>query len=84
MICVIYLEGKSLPTTKTKIYGKIFEMVIDRSSIKAFKPGLYADVKDYLDVLLCALGELSWNALQNDVQTASTENGNTNHVPNIS
>ena len=68
MTCVIYSEHKSLPKTMTNIYGKIFEMVIDRTALKCFQPGLYTDVKEYLDVLLCALGELSWNALQNDVQ----------------
>ena len=68
MTCVIYSEHKSLPKTMTHIYGKIFEMVIDRTALKCFQPRLYADVKEYLDVLLCALGELSWNALQNDVQ----------------
>ena len=68
MTCVIYVEHKSLPRTMTKIYNKIFEMMIDRTALKAFQPGLYADVKEYLDTLLCVLGELSWNALQNDVQ----------------
>ena len=68
MTCVIYFEHKALPKTMTKIYSNIFEMIIDRTALKKFKPGLYADVKEYLDVLLCALGELSWNALQNDVQ----------------
>ena len=68
MICVIYFEDKSLPKTRTKIYSKIFEMVIDRTALKRFEPGWYADAKEHLDVLLCALGELSWNALQNDVQ----------------
>ena len=65
MLCVIYFEHRSLPKTMTRIYKKIFEMIIDRTAIKTFKPGLYADVKD---VLLCDLGELSWNALQKDVQ----------------
>ena len=68
MTCVIYFEHKTLPKTMTQIYSKIFEMIIDRTALKTFKPGLYADVKDYLDALLCALGELSWNALQSDVQ----------------
>ena len=68
MICVVYFKERSLPKTKTKIYGKIFEMMIDRTALKRFDPGWYADAKEHLDVLLCALGELSWNALQNDVQ----------------
>ena len=68
MTCVIYFEHKTLPKTMTKIYSKIFKMIIDRTSIKIFKPGLYAKVKEYQDNILCALGELSWNALQSDVQ----------------
>ena len=68
MTCVIYFELKTLPKTMTKIYNKIFEMMIDRTALKRFEPGWYADAKEHLDVLLCALGELSWNALQNDVQ----------------
>ena len=68
MICVIYYEDRSLPKTMTKIYGKIFEMMIDRTALNRLEPGWYADAKEHLDVLLCALGELSWNALQNDVQ----------------
>ena len=67
MVCVIYFEHKSLPKTKTKIYSQIFEMIIDRTALKTFKPGLYANVKEYLDISLCALGELSWKVLQNDV-----------------
>ena len=68
MICVIYFEDRFLPKTRTKIYSKIYEMMIDRTALKRFDPGWYADAKEHLDVLLCALGELSWNALQNDVQ----------------
>ena len=68
MICVIYFEDRFLPKTRTKIYNKIFEMVIDRTALNRLEPGWYADTKEHLDVLLCALGELSWNALQNDVQ----------------
>ena len=67
-ICVIYLEHKTIPKSMTKIYGQIFDMIIDRTALKTFKLGSYADVKEYLDVFLCALGELSWNALQSDVQ----------------
>ena len=68
MTCVIYFEHKTLPKTKTKIYSQIFEMIIDRTALKTFKPGLYADVKEYLDDLLSALGELSWKRLQSNVQ----------------
>ena len=68
MTCAIYFEHQSLPNSKTKIYTQIFEMIIDRTAIKAFKPGYCADIRDCLDELLAALGELSWKALQNDIQ----------------
>ena len=68
MTCAIYFGRKMLPKTKTEIYKQIFEMIIDRTAIKTFELGYCDDIKDCLEVLLCALGELSWNALQNDVQ----------------
>ena len=68
MICVIYFEHKCLPRTMTRIYKKIFGMIIDRTAIKDFKPELYDEVKKHLDVLLYDLGELSWNALQKNVR----------------
>ena len=68
MTCAIYFEDQSLPKTMTKIYSQIFEMIIDRTAIKTFQLGLCSDIKDCLEELLCALGELSWKALQNDVQ----------------
>ena len=80
MLCVIYFEHRSLPKTMTRIYKKIFEMIIDRTAIKTFKPGLYANVKEYLDVLLCALGELSWNALQDDIQQVLMKKAKENYI----
>ena len=68
MTCVIYFEHQSLPKTMTKIYKQIFEMIIDRTAIKTFQLGLCSDIKNCLEELLCALGELSWKALQNDVR----------------
>ena len=68
MTCVIYFEHQSLPKTMTKIYKQIFEMIIDRTAVKTFQPGLCSDINDCLEELLCALGELSWKALQDDVR----------------
>ena len=64
MICVVFSEHDSLPRTRTKIYNKVFEMTIDRTTMKTF-PNKHVD-KEWLDPLY-ALGELSWKALQNDV-----------------
>ena len=66
MVCVVFYENKFLPETRTGIYKKIFKLTIDRTTLKTFKPGMYE--KEFLDFLLCALGELSWRALQSDVQ----------------
>ena len=68
MTCVIYFEQKSLPRTMTKIYNKIFEMIIERTTLKSNEPQLCAYVKENLNDLLYYLGELSWKALQTDVQ----------------
>ena len=68
MICVLYFEQRSLPQTMTKIYSKIFEMIIEGTTLKSNEPELHAYVKENLNDLLYALGELSWKALQNDVQ----------------
>ena len=68
MTCVIYIEHQSLPNSKTEMYRQIFEIFIDRTAIKTFESGYYADLKDCLDKILAALGELSWKALQNDIQ----------------
>ena len=67
MICVVFSEYDSLPRTRTEIYDRVFEMVIDRTMMKTF-PDMYADVKEWLEPLLYALGEFSWKALQEDVR----------------
>ena len=67
MICVVFSEHDSLPRTRTEIYDQVFEMIIDRTGMKTFS-GMYADVKEWLEPLLYALGEFSWKALQDDVR----------------
>ena len=68
MICVVFSLNGSLPQTRTALYEKIFELTIDRTALKTFSPGFYADVKEFLDSLLFALGELSWKSLQKGIQ----------------
>ena len=41
--------------------------MIDRTVMKTC-PGMYADVKEWLQPLLYALGEFSWKALQDDIR----------------
>ena len=63
---VVFIEKKSLPKTKTDIYNTIYQLVMDRTTLKTFGC-LSKDIAKLAD-LLDALGEFSWNALQNDVQ----------------
>ena len=66
MAVVVFLEKKSLPRTKTEIYKTIFQLVIDRTTLKTF--GCKSAAISKLEDLLYWLGEFSWNALQDDVQ----------------
>ena len=63
MTCVLFEERQSLPKTKTSIVGQIFELTIDRTVLKSFSPGMYADVNEFMDDLLFALGEIAWDSL---------------------
>ena len=64
MVCVIFDEKRSLPKSRTAIVKDIFELTIDRTTLKRFSPGMYADVKEFQDALLFALGELAWESLK--------------------
>ena len=64
MVCVLFAEHSSLPKTRTKIVGQIFELIIDRTILKH----VAHDLREFLDDLIFSLGELSWTALQSDVQ----------------
>ena len=66
MAVVVFVEKKSLPKTKTEIYKTIFQLVIDRTTLKTF--GRKSAAISKLEDLLYMLGEFSWNALQDDVQ----------------
>ena len=62
MVCVLFYEHTSLPETRTKIVRQIFELTVNRTILKQ------PELKEILDDLLLSLGELSWKALQSDVQ----------------
>ena len=64
MVCVEFSSSDSIFRSRTKIYEKIFHQIIDRTILKTFPPALRADVKEFLNTLLVALGELSWESLQ--------------------
>ena len=66
MTVVVFIQEESLPKTKTGIYETIFRLSMDRTTLKTF--GCKSANISKISELLYALGELSWNALQNDVQ----------------
>ena len=66
MTVVVFIQEKLLPKTKTGIYEIIFRLSMDRTTLKTF--GCKSANISKISELLYALGELSWNALQNDVQ----------------
>ena len=61
MVCVEFTRSASIFKSRTPICEKIFRQIIDKTALKTFSPDLCADVKE----LLVALGELSWESLQN-------------------
>ena len=62
MVCVLFYENATLPQTRTKIVRQIFELTIERTILKQ------PELKEVLEDVLLSLGELSWKALQSDVQ----------------
>ena len=68
MICILYAEKGFLPKSKTETYDQIIDLLIDRTILKSPQPGMHANIKESMDELLIALGELCWKALLNDVK----------------
>ena len=66
MTVVVFIQEESLPKTKTGIYETIFRLAMDRTTLKTF--GCKSANLSKISELLYALGEISWNALQNDIQ----------------
>ena len=64
MTCVVFAEKKSLPKTKTGIVGIIYELMMDRTTLKTF--GCKSRNIPNLDELLYILGEVAWKYLQKD------------------
>ena len=64
MVCVEFSRSDSIFKSRTTIYEKIFHQIIDRTILKTFPPALCADVKEFLNAILVALGELSCESLQ--------------------
>ena len=66
MVCILYHENQSLPSSKSDIDWKVIVMCIDRSTIKHLgkKSNEIADLDDLLDIL----GQLSWESLQRNTK----------------
>ncbi len=66
MVCQIFKENKSLPSSKTQTIDTMIKLSMSRTTMKTL--GKKADDIDDLDKLLCLLGELAWGALKRDSQ----------------
>ena len=78
MTVVVFIQEESLPKTKTGIYETIFRLAMDRTTLKTF--GCKSANISKISELLYALGELSWNALQNKVQQLLLKQVRTSHI----
>ena len=64
MGCTVFISNMSLPNSKTKLYGDIFDLIMDRTTLKTF--GCKSSDIQNIDQWLSILGKLSWEALQKD------------------
>ena len=66
MGCTVFISNMSLPNSKTKLYGNIFDLIMDRTTLKTFgcKSGDIQNIDQWLSIL----GKLSSKALQNDAR----------------
>ena len=63
MTCVVYDEKKILPNKKTELVKTIFEMFMNRTTLKSSNRKSY----NVESIEMIVLGKFSWQALQNDV-----------------
>ena len=68
MTCQLFYEKKHLPKTKTEIVGSIFELSMDRTTLKENTFGLKSTKIENLNSTLFVLGKFSWKALKKNVQ----------------
>ena len=66
MSCTVFISNMSLPNSETKLYGEIFDLIMDRTTLKTFgcKSAEIPNIEQWLSIL----GKLSWKALQNDTR----------------
>ena len=78
IVCWVFLEKKSLPKTQTEIFSTVYELIMDRSTLKTM--GCKSSEISNLDDLLYTLGKFSLRALQSDVRQLLLNKVN-NHTP---
>ena len=66
MTCVVFSQKKELPKSKTELVKTIFQLSMDRSTLKLLNKK--SQDMDNIDTLLNTLGDFSWQSLQNDVK----------------
>ena len=66
MTCVVFDEKNELPKRKTELVRTIFELSMDRTTLKIFNKK--SQNVENIDTLLNTLGNFSWQSLQNDVK----------------
>ena len=63
----VYKQNKkSLPERRTELYEKLYEVIMDRSTLKSNNFGCYSSDIPNLKDMLHTLGKFAWKALQND------------------
>ena len=68
MACQLFYEKRHLPKTKTEVVGSIFELSMDRTTLKENNFGLKSTEIENLHSILFVLGKFSWKALKKNVQ----------------
>ena len=66
MSCTLFISNMSLPHSKTQLYGDIFYLIMDRTTLKTF--GCKSTDIPNIEQWLSILGKMSWKALQNDTR----------------
>ena len=84
MLCVLYKENshKSLPDRRTEIYSELYELVMDRTTLKPNNFGCESREVENINYMLQTLGKFAWDALQDDVKQLllNKVSANTNFV----
>ena len=66
MICVLFIKNKTLPESLTRIYELIYQLSMDRTTIKTEKFKCKAACITNIAELRDKLGRKAWEALQDD------------------